>query len=174
MVMMETMMKDPIHRAELLVQVLPTLRESLNLSNEQVDRLGALQAEFAGDQQARRANLEMIRADLSELLASNNPNRQRVETLLVERATERAGMQALALDRAFQMNDVLTAAQRRDLEEMTVKELHRAAMRNAPTMDVTGTHGSMMQDCMIGQEKTGRDSPERRGGNSHLRPPGRS
>lgn len=146
MQMMEQMMQNPLHRAAMLVHVLPTLQEPLNLSEDQVTRLEECAQQFKQQEQVHQNQVMRARQQL-ELLDSEDAAPERVRSLLEEVATHDAQMQALAYETAAQMKRVLSDEQRTKLANMTPMHLHHHMMANMTMMEMM--QGGMMPSGMM-------------------------
>lgn len=150
--MVEQAMADPLRRAAMLVRVLPTMQEPLALSDEEAASLRQTAQRFRTEQQAHMEQAARVQEQLRDLLASDDADPARVESLLVEAASHHAQLQALAYRTARQMQGGLSDEQRAKLSEMTPMAMHHHMMTNMTMMEMMQLmHGEMMSGGM-GQE----------------------
>lgn len=153
MQMMQRMMQDPLRHAAMLVHVLPTMQEPLDLSDEQATQLKQRAQQFKEQKEAHQKQMIQAKEQLQELLASEDVAPDRVRTLLEEAATHQAQMQALAYETASQMKGILSDEQRTKLSEMEPMQMHHHMMANMTMMEMMqAMHGDMMPDGMMKQQ----------------------
>lgn len=152
---MTSMMQQPMHRAMMLVHVLPTMQEPLNLDEGQVDRLRILNKNLMASHAGFAKRVRDTESALNDLLAEDDPDASGVESLLKSAAEARAEMQASMIVTSLQMEEVLSAEQRAILAEMKPAEMHRHMMQNMSMMEMMqmmhGMHGGMMNERMMNQ-----------------------
>lgn len=143
------MMQEPMHRSLALAHMLPTMKEPLNLDDAQVARLQGIHEDHLASQADRMERVRAARADLNDVMATEDPDASRLESLLKSAAEAHAEMQASMFSTAQQMKGVLSAEQRAALDEMQPSELHRHMMQNMSMMDMmqmmNRMHGGMMK-----------------------------
>lgn len=149
------MMQEPMHHSLALAHMLPTMQEPLNLEDAQVARLQGIHEDHLASQADRMERVRAARADLNDVMAAEDPDASRIESLLKSAAEAHAEMQASMFSTVQQMKGVLSAEQRAALEEMQPSELHRHMMQNMSMMDMmqmmNRMHGGMMnQHAMHG------------------------
>jgi hypothetical protein len=153
---MEQMMKEPLTRSAMLVHMLPTMKEPLSLSDDQVARLKKSAQQFNMQKEAHQKQMKQTNEQLQKLLAVEDAAPDRVRALLEESATHHAQMQALAYEMASQMKGMLSAEQRTKLSEMTPMQMHHHMMSNMTMMQMMqAMHGDMMPGGMKGMMQDG-------------------
>ena len=148
MQIMSQAMDDPFKHAARLVRLLPTMTVDLNLSDEQT-------ASFEGDRQKYDEGIDAINKDitsakeqLEEVLASSEPNRIAIRTLLQETAIRQADLNLLGFETASLMRAQLTDEQRGKLAKMSPMQLHHHMMMNMSMFEMM----RMMDDNMMARE----------------------
>jgi Spy/CpxP family protein refolding chaperone len=156
---MTSMMQQPMHRAAMLVHILPTMQEPLNLDEGQVDRLKSLHQNLMASHADFAERVRDAQSALNDLLAEEDPDASRVESLLKSAAETRAEMQASMIAASLKMKDVLSTEQRAILAEMKPADMHRHMMQNMSMMEMmqmmqmmqmmNGMRGGMMTNGMM-------------------------
>ncbi|MEX0599923.1 MAG: Spy/CpxP family protein refolding chaperone [Rhodothermales bacterium] len=150
---MTGMMQQPMHRAMMLVHMLPTMQEPLNLNEAQVDRLKGLHENLMASHADLAERMKERRSELDDLLAQEEPDATRVASLLKSSAEAHAEMQASMFAISQQMKNVLSTEQQNALGEMEPADMHRHMMQNMSMMDMmqmmNKMHGGMMNGGMM-------------------------
>ena len=151
MQIMSQAMDDPFKYAARLVRLLPTMTVDLELSDEQT-------ASFEGDRQKYDEEIEAINKDiksakeqLTEVLASSEPNRMAIRVLLQETAIRQADLDLLGFETVTLMRAQLTDEQRDKLAKMSPMQLHHHMMMNMSMFEMIG----MMYNNMMAREMKG-------------------
>ncbi|WP_457651432.1 Spy/CpxP family protein refolding chaperone [Rhodocaloribacter sp.] len=148
--MMQQMMSNPLKRSSLTIYVLPTMKDLLDLSDEQVSSM----KDAARAYESRVAELKEMAAKTGEQLKSaltaENPDPDRVKSLLRENATLHADLKALGFETARKMEALLTPEQRQKLAELTPMQMHHHMMANMTMMEMMKAMGGMMDGGMMG------------------------
>ncbi|WP_456425584.1 Spy/CpxP family protein refolding chaperone [Rhodocaloribacter sp.] len=148
--MMKQMMSNPLKRSSLMIYGLPTMKDLLDLSDEQVSSM----RDAARAYESRAAELKEMAAktgeQLKSALAAENPDPDRVKSLLRENATLHADLKALGFETARKMEALLTPEQRQKLAELTPMQMHHHMMANMTMMEMMKAMGGMMGGGMMG------------------------
>jgi Spy/CpxP family protein refolding chaperone len=162
---MTGMMQQPMHRAMMLVHMLPTMQEPLNLDEGQVDLLNGLHENLMASHAELAERIKETRSELNDLLAQEGPDASRVESLLKAAAEVRAEIQASMFATSLQMKNVLSAEQKAALAEMQPADMHRHMMQNMSMMEMmqmmNKMDGGMMDGGMMDQGSMQRDETSR-------------
>lgn len=155
MQMMGQVMKNPFKHAAMMVQMLPTMKNPLGLSDEQVAHFEEEAEQFNRQQAALKDKASQAEAQLKDMLASDKPDPATVRSLLRETAMHRADIKALGLEIADRMKAELTAEQRVKLADMTPMQMHHHMATHMTMMEMMHTmHGNMMPGGMMEMMQT--------------------
>jgi septal ring factor EnvC (AmiA/AmiB activator) len=148
------MMENPRMRSLMMVHLLPTLKDSLNLSGEQTARLREEKKQFKKERAALQEEQKEIKKRLEETIAEDQPDLDHVNELLADRADLEADQEFAIYETAARMKEVLSEAQREKLAALEPREMHRAMMANMSMMEMmqmmrTMHDGQMMMDSMM-------------------------
>lgn len=97
------------------------LREQLGLTDDQVKQLHALRVEGAKNAIRSRADVEVKRLELRELLQADQPDRAAIDRKLRELSDARYTAQKQRIDQRLAMRDILTPEQRSKMKELRGK-----------------------------------------------------
>jgi Spy/CpxP family protein refolding chaperone len=101
----------------------PALRERLGLTSEQVAKIEAQSSAFAKTRVRGRADLEVKRMELGELLHADKPDRAAIDRKLRELHDAEFALHKADVDHQLGMRDVLTPEQRTKLEELRAERM---------------------------------------------------
>jgi len=101
----------------------PEMREKLGLTPEQVTKINQQTSEFRKTSIRSRADLEVKRVELGDLLRAESPDRAAIDRKLDEIGAARTAEMKAQLHYRLAMREVLTPEQRKKLQEM--HEAHR-------------------------------------------------
>jgi Spy/CpxP family protein refolding chaperone len=107
----------------------PAFRERLRITPEQAARIQAQQSAFAKARIRDRADVQVKRLELDELLAAEKPDHAQLEKKLFELNEAEFAMRKAALDQRLAMREALTPEQRDNLRDM-VRNFHMRRMQN--------------------------------------------
>ena len=91
------------------------LRRRLDLTDDQFRAVQDVHDGFADEMEAKHNVLREKRAALFELLRAPDPDRERIDSLLVEISVHQADIERNVVDNLLELKDVLTPAQREKL-----------------------------------------------------------
>jgi hypothetical protein len=143
------MMNHPVRRTAYIVRMLPSMQETLGLTEAQQDRLEAMKENFNNRHEAMMNEAGESAAAMQSVTFESSP--AEVRNMLREAATARAEMQALAFETAAQMRDVLTEEQRETLAGMNPMQMRSQMMSGMTMMDMMNARQSMMDSCPMMQ-----------------------
>lgn len=96
----------------------PAVRQRLGITAEQVTKIRQETSAFRKTQIRNRADLEMKRVELMDLLSADQPDRAAIDKKLEEISAVRLAQEKAAVAYHLSMRDVLTPDQRLKLEQM--------------------------------------------------------
>ncbi len=102
----------------------PEMRQRLNITLEQAEKIRQQATDFLKGQIRNRADLEIQRLDLRNMLAAEHPDRAAIDATLQKMSDLRLAQEKSAVDFHLAMRDAFTPEQRQKLREM-----RRAGMR---------------------------------------------
>ncbi len=96
----------------------PEMRERLGISSEQATKIRQQELEFRKAQIRNRADHEVKRLELAELLAAEKPDRTQIDRKLREISDTRFAGEKSRIDHHLAMREALTPEQREKLKQM--------------------------------------------------------
>jgi Spy/CpxP family protein refolding chaperone len=102
----------------------PEMRQRLNITPEQADKIRQQTTEFMKGQIRNRADLEIQRLDLRNLLAAEHPDRTAIDATLQKMSDVRLAQEKSAVDFHLTMRDAFTPEQQQKLREMRRAGMH--------------------------------------------------
>ncbi len=96
----------------------PEMREKLGLTAEQVTKLNQQTSEFRKTSIRSRADLEVKRVEMADLMRTENPDRAAIDRKLDEIGAARVAQEKAQVHYRMAMRDVLTPEQRTKLRQM--------------------------------------------------------
>lgn len=145
--MMRRIADDPIKRSVMQVYMLPSLRDALNLADDQAARLEDAKQHFTERRAEIQERLKANQEQLQEALSADQPDLEQARTLLSDRAALEADRQMAALRAAVQMKAALSEAQRETLASLKPMQMHQAMMRDMSMMNMMQMMGDMQMQC---------------------------
>lgn len=152
------MMNNPLVHAAMMVHLLPSMQQKLNLSEDQVQRLRGMEETYQDRRQALVQQMQEHKQQMQRINEGEQPEPADVRSMLREGAENHADMMALAYETAADMRGVLTDAQRQQLEQTSHAEMHKHMMSNMTMMDMMqAMQGMRMMQCpmMSGMQRGG-------------------
>jgi Spy/CpxP family protein refolding chaperone len=95
----------------------PDIREKVGVTTEQVAKIRQQESDFRKAEIRNRADLEVKRIDLNDLLAAEKPDRAAIDSKLQEISTAQLALEKSRIDYRLNMRDALTPAQRQKLRD---------------------------------------------------------
>ncbi len=143
--MIGAVMNDPLKHSTLLIQVLPTMKETLDLSDEQVAGLERIAQDYTQRKAEESERVEKADQQIQDLLGTEAPDPAQLKTLLRSAATVRADIAAMGYEAAAAMKGELSDEQHETLADMTPMEIHHYMMTNLTMMEMMkAMHGDKM------------------------------
>jgi Spy/CpxP family protein refolding chaperone len=96
----------------------PDIREKLGVTPEQAARIRQQASDFRKTEIRGRADMQVKRLDLRDLLAADNPDRAAIDAKLQEISSARLALDKSAIDYRLNSRDALTPAQRDKLRQL--------------------------------------------------------
>ena len=95
----------------------PAVRQRLGITADQMTKFHQQDLDFQKAQIRDRADLQVKRIELNELLNANTPDRAAIDAKLQEVSAAQMASEKAAIDNRLAMRDILTPAQRQQLEQ---------------------------------------------------------
>jgi Spy/CpxP family protein refolding chaperone len=96
----------------------PNVRQQLGLTTEQAAKIRQQESDFQKARIRNRADLQIKRMDLRDLLAADKADRAAIDSKLQEIGASQLALEKSAIDFQLAMRDALTPAQRQRLQRM--------------------------------------------------------
>lgn len=142
----------------------PMIRQQLGVSADQAAKIRQQETDFEKAEIRNRADLQVKRLELNELISADKPDRAAVDSKIQEVGAAQLAMEKSAIDNRLNMRDALTPAQRQKLEQFMAQR--RQAMTGGPNAIGPGTRGN------FGAAPQGPGRGGNRGGAPVPNPPG--
>jgi len=122
----------------------PAIRQQAGISDEQAATIRKQEADFRRAEIRGRADLEVKRLDLKDLLAADKPDRAAINAKLQEISAAQLSLQKSAIDYRLTIRDAITPAQREKLRQLMRDRWQRDG-RGRPGADGPGRRGPRSQ-----------------------------
>lgn len=96
----------------------PAIRQQVGITAEQAATIRQQESDFRKTEIRDRADLQVKRIDLEDLLAADKPNRAAIDGKLQEIGAARVALEKSAIDYRLTMRDAISAAQREKLRQL--------------------------------------------------------
>ncbi len=96
----------------------PDIRKQAGITDEQFAKIRGQESDFRKTEIRDRADLQVKRIDLRDLLAADKPDRAAIDSKLQEISASQLALQKAAVDYRLDMRDAITPAQRDKLREL--------------------------------------------------------
>jgi Spy/CpxP family protein refolding chaperone len=123
----------------------PAIRQQVGITDEQAATIRKQEADFRKTEIRGRADLEVKRIDLKDLLAADKPDRAAINSKLQEISAAQLSLQKSAIDYRLTMRDAITPAQRTKLRQL-LRDRRQRDGRGRPGADGPGRRGPRGQD----------------------------
>jgi Spy/CpxP family protein refolding chaperone len=130
----------------------PEIRQKVGISSEQVAKIRQQELTFRKSEIRQRADLEVKRIDLRELLEADKSDRVAIDRQLQEISTSQLAMAKLRVDFRLNMKDALTPEQREKLKQAL---RDRSQGRGGPGRRGPGGRGPRTGGPATGTEQDG-------------------
>ncbi len=108
----------------------PAVRQQLGVSADQAAKIRQQESDFRKTEIRNRADLQIKRLDLNDLLSADKPDRSAIDSKLQEIGVAQIALEKSAIDHRLNMREALTPVQRQKLEQMM--EQRRQPMASSP------------------------------------------
>ena len=96
----------------------PSVRQQLGVTADQAAKIRQQESDFRKAEIRNRADLQIKRMDLEDLLSADKPDRSAIDSKLQEIGASQIALEKSAIDNRLNMQDALTPVQRQKLEQM--------------------------------------------------------
>jgi Spy/CpxP family protein refolding chaperone len=96
----------------------PAMRQRLGITSDQATKIHQQDLDFQKSQIRNRADFDVKRIELNELLAADNPDRSAINAKLQEVSAAQMASEKAGIDNRLALRDVLTPAQRTQLQQL--------------------------------------------------------
>jgi Spy/CpxP family protein refolding chaperone len=96
----------------------PSIRQQAGITDEQAATIRKQELDFRKTEIRGRADLQVKRLDLKDLLAADKPDRAAINTKLQEISAAQLSLQKSSIDYRLSMRDAITPAQREKLRQL--------------------------------------------------------
>jgi Spy/CpxP family protein refolding chaperone len=103
----------------------PSVRERLGITPEQAQKIHTQTSDFRITQIRNRADLQVKRLELADMISSDNPDRAAIDKKLQEISVVRLAGEKSAIDFRLDMRTALTPDQQQKLQQMRQDFIHR-------------------------------------------------
>lgn len=109
----------------------PNVRQQLGVTAEQAAKIRQQESDFRKTEIRNRADLEIKRMDLNDLLSADKPDRAAIDSKLQDISTSQLALEKSAIDYRLTMRDALTPAQRQKLQQLMTQRRQPEPSGNA-------------------------------------------
>jgi len=99
----------------------PSVRQQLGVTADQAEKIRQQESAFRKTEIRNRADLQIKRMDLNDLLAADKPDRSAIDAKLQEIGVVQLAVEKSAIDNRLNMRDALTPAQRQKLQQIVTQ-----------------------------------------------------
>jgi len=120
----------------------PNVRQQLGITADQAAKIQQQESDFRKTEIRNRADLQIKRMDLDDLLSADKPDRSAIDSKLQEIGAAQIALEKSAIDDFLTMQNALTPAQRQKLQEIMTQRRQPVSSGNAaPRSRQGGGHG---------------------------------
>jgi Spy/CpxP family protein refolding chaperone len=119
----------------------PAIRQQLGITAEQATTIRQQESDFRKTEIRNRADLEVKRIDLKDLLSADKPDRAAIDSKLQEISAAQLAVEKSAIDYRLTMRDAISPAQREKLRQLMSDRWRRGGGPAHP-----GPHGAGRKD----------------------------
>jgi Spy/CpxP family protein refolding chaperone len=120
------------------VKHLLQMREALDLTDAQVDKLKAIRKESAKKKISHEAEMKTIRLEMEDLLSNENVDRKKVDSLIDKIGKLHGEMQKLSIHARLDSKNVLTADQKKKMKELKKDRVHEKVIKKKMMFKIEG------------------------------------
>ena len=96
----------------------PNVRQQLGVTADQAAKIRQQESDFRKTEIRNRADLQIKRMDLDDLLSADKPDRSAIDSKLQEIGAAQIALEKSAIDNSLNMRDALTPVQRQKLQQI--------------------------------------------------------
>jgi Heavy-metal resistance len=141
----------------------PDIRQQVGISADQVAKIKQQESDFRKAEIRDRAELQVKRIELRDLLSADQPDRAAIDSKLQEISAAQLTLEKAAVDNRLNMRQALTPAQRDKLRQLMRQRRHPEAGGNAgargPRRGGTGQRRAAPQPKPQAQGQTPNQQP---------------
>lgn len=145
--MHEQMMERPRMRSAMQVHLLPVLKDSLSLTDDQVVHLKQAKSQYLKEQKSLKERQSRIQEQLQKVLKAEEPSLDKVQSLLSEQKKLETEEEMTLYRTAAQMKEELSEKQRARFADLGPQEMHHAAMAHLSMQDMMRMMQGMHEEC---------------------------
>jgi len=119
----------------------PSIRQQVGITDEQAATIRKQELDFRKTEIRGRADVEVKRIDLKDLLAADKPDRAAINAKLQEISAAQLSLQKSAIDYRLTMRDAITPAQREKLQQAMRDRWQRGGGRDRAGRQGGGRNG---------------------------------
>ena len=109
----------------------PEVRQQIGVSADQAAKIRQQESDFRKTEIRNRADLQVKRLDLRDLLSADKPDRAAIDSKLQDISTSQLAMEKAAVGHQLDMREALSPAQREKLRQWMMQRRDDAAVRAA-------------------------------------------
>lgn len=117
----------------------PNLRQQIGVTADQAAKIRQQESDFQKAEIRNRADLQIKRMDLNDLLSAEKPDRAAVDAKVQEIGAAQTVIEKSTIDNSLTMRDALTPAQRQKLQQLMAQQ--RQAAVGGPGVGGPGAGG---------------------------------
>jgi Spy/CpxP family protein refolding chaperone len=123
----------------------PSIRQQVGITGEQAAAIRRQELDFRKTEVRDRADVQVKRMELNDLLVADKPDRAAINTKLQEISAAQLSLQKSAIDYRLAMRDAITPEQREKLRQL-MRDRWQRDSRGRPGADGPGRRGLRGQD----------------------------
>jgi Spy/CpxP family protein refolding chaperone len=117
------------------------IRQRLGITSAQAAKIRQQDLDFQKSQIRGQADFQVKRIELDELLSADNPNRAAIDAKLQEVSTSQMALEKSAIDNRLALRDILTPAQRQQLQQLRTNGFQPSGTAQTPPDDARRGRG---------------------------------
>ena len=110
----------------------PTVRQQVGVTADQAAKIRQQESDFQKAQIRNKADLQIKRLDLNDLLSTEKPDRAAIDSKVQEIGAAQTAIEKSAIDNTLNMREALTPAQRQKLQQLMAQRRQAAVAGPAP------------------------------------------
>jgi Spy/CpxP family protein refolding chaperone len=110
----------------------PAIRQRLGITADQTAKIRQQDSDFQKSEIQARAALEVKQIEMRDLLAAANPDRAAIDAKVQDVGAAQTALEKAAVDHGLAVRDILTAAQRQQLQQLRTDGFQAGGAPGAP------------------------------------------